>query len=112
MERLIKLGNEKSFNDFKSQYGTSNFELLKEKLLNNQNTLNLFRESNLHNVPTAENLFGVVMQNDYVNIVTYCHDFSPAELEKKNDYLFYSALIILDEWVGKYLPHYLNNQED
>ena len=45
----------------------------------------------------------------YVNIITYCHDFSASELEKKNDYLFFSSIIILNEWAVNYLPHIINN---
>lgn len=109
MERVIKQGNEKAFEHFKSQYGKNNFDLLRVKLLRNENTLNLFRNTDVVNMPTAENLLDAVMKNDYINFVTFCEDFSPIELEKKNDYLYFSALIILEEWSENYLPHILNN---
>ena len=37
MERVIKQGNEKAFEHFKSQYGKNNFDLLRVKLLRNEN---------------------------------------------------------------------------
>lgn len=109
MEKLIKQGNEKAFEHFKFQYGKNNFDILKEKLLRNESTLNLFSNTDIVNIPTAENLLDAVMKNDYINIVTYCEDFSAIELEKKNDYLYFSALIILNEWSENYLPHILDN---
>ncbi len=109
MKNIFLNGNQKAFESFKEQYGTNNFKILTEKLLENDETLTLFKNTDLINTPTEEQVLNAVMKIEYVNIITYCHDFSASELEKKNDYLFFSSIIILNEWAVNYLPHIINN---
>lgn len=111
-ESFIKNANEKSFNDFKKQYGTNNFNILKEKVENNIHSKQLFRNCDLINLPTAQQLMETCIKIDYINITTYCENFSPSELEKKNDYLYYSSLILLNDWAVNQLPSYLRDSSN
>jgi hypothetical protein len=111
-ESFFKNANEKSFRDFREQYGRNNFIILKEKVENNLHSQQMSRQCDIVNIPKAEQLLEVIMKIDYINVTTYCEDFTASELEKKNDYMYYSAIILLNYWTENYLPQLLKNSSN
>ena len=111
-ESFFKNANEKSFRDFREQYGSNNFTILKEKVEINLHSQQMSRQCDIVNIPKAEQLLEAIMKIDYINVTTCCEDFSASELEKKNDYMYYSAIILLNYWTKNYLPELLRNSSN
>ncbi len=106
-EFFFKNANNKAFDLFKEQYGSNNFNILKEKVENSFHSQQMLKQCDIVNLPQAEQLMETIMKIDYINITTYCEDFNASELEKKNDYLYYSSIILLNHWSENYLPIFL-----
>ena len=97
-------GFERSLNDFSEQYGLFNLNRLKVEVLKDFNTLKLYNELNLVNTPTAEQLLETATKIEYIAVETFLINNTPKEFEKRLDYLYYSAIIIFENWMKNQLP--------
>ena len=97
-------GFERSLNDFAEQYGSINLNRLKVEVLKDFNTLRLYQELNLLKTPTAEQLLETCTAIEYIAVETFLINNTPKELEKRLDYLYYSAIIIFENWLKNQLP--------
>lgn len=97
-------GLEKANSSFISQYGSVKFHCLKLELKQDFNVEMLYKSLSFFKNPTAELLMETCTKSKYIGNETYLINHTPQELEKRLDYLYYSSLFLLEDWLINRLP--------
>ena len=97
-------GLERANSSFISQYGLINHNRLKSELKQDFNVIMLYKGLSFFKTPTAEMLMEACTKSQYIGNETYLINHTPKELEKRLDYLYFSSLFILEDWLINRLP--------
>lgn len=104
VKRHVLNGLERANSSFIDQYGLINYNRLKTELKQDFNTIILYNSLSFVKNPTAEMLMETCTKNQYIGNETYLINHTPKELEKRLDYLYYSSLFLLEDWLRVRLP--------
>lgn len=104
MQEIIENGIRRSIENFKSQYGETKYNDLKDEVLKSLYVKDLYNSINIIDLPTAETFMNTCTKIDYINVETFFIDYSPKDYEKKLDYLYYSVIIVIDNFIRKIAP--------